>query len=262
MDCPSVFCYPTPGKIKADMICAAFAQGAGGVRTDPRQGLQPGPAFFYGVTEATMAVWKRAVDEGQDWFYCDNSYFDRGRQASFRVTKNAFQLSALAVPSFKRLDAVGVRMQPWKTPADGHIVVCEQSREFMHLSGFGSGWLEWVERQLDKATARKVVVRRWNRDKKKMADTLNEALEGAWALVTHMSAAANQALIAGIPVFTTGGCAASPLAGGVLSSIESPVYPNDREAWAAGLANNQWTVEEMRDGTCWRALQSGETVWK
>ena len=31
----------------------------------------------------------------------------------------------------------------------------------------------------------------------------------------------------------------------------------DRERWARVLAANQWTVEEMRSGVCWRELNDG-----
>jgi hypothetical protein len=31
--------------------------------------------------------------------------------------------------------------------------------------------------------------------------------------------------------------------------------PDDRESWAATLAAQQWTLEEMRSGLAWRELQ-------
>ena len=36
--------------------------------------------------------------------------------------------------------------------------------------------------------------------------------------------------------------------------IEEPRYPDGREPWLWNLAANQWTREEMADGTCWRGL--------
>lgn len=87
-----------------------------------------------------------------------------------------------------------------------------------------------------------------------MGRTLQEDLKDAHCVVTHMSAAANEALIAGVPVFVTGLCAASPLASGSLKEIEHPRYPSGREEWLAGLAGAQWTLDEFRRGIAWRAL--------
>jgi hypothetical protein len=125
----------------------------------------------------------------------------------------------------------------------------------MKLSGAGEEWLRTVGSILKLQTARPVRVRRWNRDKDKAARTLQADLQGAWALVTHMSAAANEALLAGVPVFLTGRCAATPMESGPLSMIEQPRLPDGREEWAAGLAAMQWTLDEMRAGMAWKALQ-------
>lgn len=253
----SVFCYPSPGKAKAAMICEAFATGSGGAVADYRRGLQPGAAFFYGVVDETWRLFDQARKDGRDWIYCDNSYFDRGRQAYFRVTRNAFQQTEIVRPDYKRLDSIGAKVKPWRTEGK-HVVVCEQSEAFMRLSGFGDNWTNGVVDILSKHTQREIRVRKWNRDKSKMAATLKADLVNAWALVTHMSAAANEALLVGIPVFVTGECAALPVASGKsiedLQGIDSPEYPGGRSEWAASLAGQQWSTDEIRSGKCWREL--------
>jgi hypothetical protein len=234
------------------MICEAFARGAGGMIMDSRHGLNAGPAMFYGVVDDTLALWQRAVAEGRDWYYADNAYFDRGRQAQFRVTKNAFQISTIRPPNYKKLDTLGVVVRPWVS-SGRHVVVCEQSREFMRLCGYGANWLDNTVAAIKKHTDRPLLIRRWHRDKAKLAATLRDDLKDA--LVTHMSSAANEALISGVPVFVTGTCAASPLALDDLSQIERPWRPDNREEWAAGLVANQWSVDEFNSGRCWRDLQ-------
>lgn len=256
MDCPSVTCYPTPGKARALAICEAFAAGAGGrVCADLSLGLQPGAAFFYGVTEDTYPLWRAAKEDGRDWYYGDNSYFDRGRQAHFRVTKNAFQVSGMCDPKYSRLDAIGARIKPWRV-GGAHVVVCEQSKSFLRLSGAGSDWLDKVLAELRAHTERPIRTRRWDRDKAKMSAGLQSDLAGAWALVTHSSAAANEALLSGVPVFVTGHCAALPMSSGVLAGIEAPARPDNREEWAAGVAANQWALDEIKSGQCWRDLNA------
>ena len=255
----SVTCYPTPGKAKALMICDAFARGASGAVRDPRHGAQPGAAFFYGVVDATARIFNTVRDEGRDWYYADNAYFDRGRQAYFRVAKNAFQLSKIVPGDYKRLDRAGVKIKPWRTTGE-HVVVCEQSAAFMRLCGYEGDWTSEVLAQLKQVTSRPVRLRAWNRDKGKMMATLKADLVGAWALVTHMSASANEALLAGVPVFVTGPCAALPMSNTTWQHIDNPVLYEGREEWAAGLVANQWTLDEMKSGKCWRDLNDQRLV--
>lgn len=255
----SVVCYPSPGKAKAAMICEAFAAGCGGVVADPRRGLRPGPAFFYGVVSETRALFDQVRAEGRDWYYADNSYFDRGRQGYFRVTKNAFQVSDLAAPDYSRFDQIGAKVKPWRGAGE-HIVVCEQSAAFMELSGYSGNWTQDILTVLAGHTTRPMRLRKWDRDKNKMMTTLKADLQNAWVLVTHMSAAANEALLVGVPVFITGLCAAGPVASGTtfgdLAQIETPRYPGGRSAWAAGLAAQQWTIDEIKTGRCWGGLNA------
>jgi hypothetical protein len=75
-------------------------------------------------------------------------------------------------------------------------------------------------------------------------------------LVTWSSAAANEALLAGVPVFVAGDCAASKMGLSDFTKIESPIYPPGRAAWAAALAGQQWSLEEFRSGVAWRTLQA------
>jgi hypothetical protein len=136
-----------------------------------------------------------------------------------------------------------------------------QSEHFMrHVAGYDGGAAQWqrdVLGTLQKHTDRPIVVRHWVRDKAERAKTLHQDLEGAWALVTHTSAAANEALLAGVAAFVTGPSAALPMALSQLQSIEYPRRAEGREAWAAALAGRQWTVEDLKSGTAWRALNHG-----
>lgn len=248
-----VTCYVSPGKAKSKLLCDAFAEGCGGTVADPKR-LAPGWAFFYGVVEQTVPLWRQALAEGRA-LYCDNSYFDRGRERYFRITKNAVQLTRIASGDPARLAALGVRIEPWRQ-GGRHIVVVEQSEAFLRLAGCEGDWLADTLQALRRASPRPITVRRWNRDKGKAASTLASDLRDAWCLITHMSAAANEALLSGVPVFVTGPCAATPLASGALSQVETPLRPEGREAWAAGLASNQWTIDEIRRGIAWKALDA------
>ena len=75
----------------------------------------------------------------------------------------------------------------------------------------------------------------------------------AWCVVTHVSAAALDALRLGIPVVTTGECAATPLATPI-AEIDNPRMPDGRESLFSTLAYGQFTQEEMRSGLAWNVV--------
>lgn len=230
-------CYPQPRKTRSRLVLDALSAGWRG-----------GDAVaFYGVV-GIERVFETARREGE-WLYGDNAFFDACRGRFFRFARNGFQVSGLQPPDFGRL--AGLTPGPWRRGR--HVVVVEQSPHFLALCG-EADWLRRTLEAIGKATDRPIVVRPWSRDKAGAAATLAADLEDAHALVTHMSAAANEALIAGVPVFVTGPCAATPMASGGIDEIERPRYPEERLEWLAGLANSQWTLDELRNGTAWRRL--------
>lgn len=256
-----ITCYPTPGKAKAAMLCEAFAEGAAKCGISVRiahsaERLSDGAAVFYGVTPETAHLWHQAKTEGRDWYYIDNSYFDCGRGVYFRVTKNALQY--LGEPwngsDGVRLQKLGVKIAQSST-CGKHIVVCVQSDSFMRtFAGMGAEeWLSSITPAL-RATGRDIRVRRWSADKPRQGASLTDDLRGAWALATYNSAAAIEAVIAGVPAYCTGptalGALASPQIGHPLASAQRV---SER---LAVLADRQWTLDEMRAGVAWRGVNA------
>lgn len=245
--------YPMFGKSKSLEICRAFVAGCGGIVAKDARQLLDGPAFFYGVNESNLHLWRQAEkDLRRDYFYADNSYFDKSRQQYFRVTRNRLQHSGSGQSDGTRFAALGIPISPWKT--DGtHIVVCPQSAAFMRdVVGRPDDWLEVTLLTLRHVTSRPLLVRQWERDKTSLAATLAHDLERAYALVTWSSAAAVSALLAGVPVIVSDRCAAFRLSGS-FQAIEYLPRPT-RETWAGVLADNQWTLNEMRSGEAWAKL--------
>jgi hypothetical protein len=200
---------------------------------------------------------KQAKSEGRVWYYGDHAYFWRRRY--FRITRNAFQHTGVdhrfgVRPDMDRLRHLGVRIEPWKR-GGRHILLCPPDAIYCKRQGFDAGaWQRNVITELKRHTDRPIKVRpRLAADRGPA--TLREQLAMAHAMVTHHSNAAVEALCFGIPVFTTGHCAARTLASNPLQNIESPLYPDGREAWAGTLAANQWTVEEIASGKAWEALK-------
>lgn len=260
----TVVCYPSAGKAKGKMICEAFAEGCGGRVVHGAKGLESGAAFFYGTTEDNRALWFEAMRDGRDWFYCDNAYYF-GRGNYFRVTKNAMQHTGIGKTDGRRFRRFNLRFQPWKKNGR-HIVVATQSNLWhkrFHLTD-RSGFAHLVERQLREYTDRPVI---HCLKPEPLPDPytahspkLEALLADAWAVVVHTSSAAVAALLAGVPVFTLDRCMATAMGSLDLSEIESPRYPDNREEWAGVLADNQWTVDEIRNGSAWLALRERAPV--
>jgi hypothetical protein len=58
-----------------------------------------------------------------------------------------------------------------------------------------------------------------------------------------------------VPVFCDPNvCGATPIAGTDFTKIEKPRY-EDRVALFSNLAYNNWTMEEMSNGTAWKMLK-------
>lgn len=81
----------------------------------------------------------------------------------------------------------------------------------------------------------------------------------AYALVTHGSHAAIDAILAGVPAVVLGDGAAKPVASTDLLDLkdECPPYPDKetRFRWLSAIGWWQWTVPEMVEGAMWRFLR-------
>lgn len=192
--------------------------------------------MFYGVRPAVAHLWRQAKEEGRDWYYADNSYFDVAREREFRITKNAIQHTGQGESDGRRFAALGLTLQPMKT--DGAcVVMCAQSAEFMDVVAGDPGWLQRVLGNLQERYGDPRVIVRTKHEKRPLV----EDLKRAGLLVTWSSAAAVTALLEGVKVMCAPECCAT--------------YCGDRVMWSKVLADNQWTIEEIARGDAWRVLQ-------
>lgn len=216
--------------------------------------------FTYGCLRGILPTLRQAQREGRTWIYADNGYFRPMREKPsgyFRVTVNALQHTGSGKAGPERWRRLDLKIKPWRKTGR-HIVVCPPARLVaIMLEIDADRWLAETLATLRAQSDRPVRVRAkmsWRDVKFGFFQPLASDLIDAWALVTHSSNAAVEALLAGVPVYCTGACAAARMGWADPAMIETPVLPDDREQWAWNVAANQWTLEEMRDGTCWRDL--------
>jgi hypothetical protein len=228
---------PVAKKQKALDICNAFIGGA----PKSAEGY-----VFYGVNETNLEAWNKAKKSGRPWYYIDNSYFDAVRGKQLRVTKNAIQIQNAAgqMSDGKRFDALDIEIKPWKDNRKGEYwIACEQSLQFMVNVVRDPLWLERTLR--DTANGWPIQLRPWNPDKLKIQTTLVEHLKGARRLVAHTSAAAVTALLEGVPVTVS-----------EHSAVYGVKYGDQRLPVMQVLADNQFLISELKDGTAWSHLNS------
>ena len=285
--------YPVPGKEKSKLICNAFAAGApkhatGAVffgtegvmqafrraqqgtwwyidnaYTDPQRGL------YFRVTKNALQV-----DVGRLTGIFDN------RQSGLREWwNNGFETSGLILPgqcenqfgaysdrprgwlpsTGERFAKLGITVKDWRHKPDGKIIVIPQSDDFMKSTLGRKG--DWLRETVEKLNAwgygPRIRVRPWLRDKKTAYVELHRDLDDAALVVTWSSASAITALYEGIPAISESGAAhalTGPLTQERVAQPLTPTYEERLHLFQV-LADNQMTLEEMRNGTAWRWLE-------
>lgn len=237
-------------------VCEAMHQGTRLPMVPPAPLLGGGVAT-YGFLRGILPTLNEARSLGREWVYADRGYFQAtygdDHSGFFRLSRNRWQHSGEGEPDFARWKALGLKIDPWRKGGE-HILVCPPGDVFSGaVGGFSSeAWIRTVLSTLYKITERPVRVRlKSETGRRPLAADLKEC----HALVTYMSNTAVQALLAGVPVFCNESCAAFPMGGRDLGEIENPPMPEGREVWAATLAANQWTLEEIRAGHANRIFQ-------
>jgi hypothetical protein len=210
---------------------------------------------MYGCLRGLLPTLRQAQNEGRTWYYADNGYFRPGKVGGyFRVTRDAVQHEGDGEAGPKRWNKLGLKIKPWRKTGST-IIVIQPEPLSTELWRVDKKWAAKVIAELKRYTDRPIVVRRKIGDKlQDHAPPLAVALQDAWAVVVWTSNVAVEALLAGVPAFCTDPCAAYRMGTPDLSRIEDPVMPDDREQWAWNLAANQWSLDEMRSGLCWREL--------
>lgn len=246
--------YRMPREHTSPRWCRAFAAGCGGAEIIDDGQLRPGPVALFG----SPGLWNQLEQvraEGRPWWYGDHGYFGRGDY--YRVTAGRLQLDGQetrsAPPDHARLRALAVEIRPWRT-GGSHVLICPPDQVFAGLNHFDvEAWTRNVLSELQRHTGRELRVRKRQLGTRK-ARPLSRDLADCWCLVTYTSNAAVESVCAGVPVICTGPCAGRLMGSGDLSQIETPRMGEDRETWAAWLAANQWNMDEMAAGDCWRAI--------
>lgn len=257
---------PVPHKEKSKLICKAFAHGA--------PASAQGDVFF--GTEGVMVAWqaaqRRAAAGGAPFWYLDNSFTDPQRGQYFRVTKNALQVNpmwrggrldgTLRYSDGARFARLGITVKEWRDNPNGQILVIPQSDDFMKSTLGRKG--DWLGETVNKLNAwgfgPRIRVRPWQRNKTQAYVELHKDLDNAAVVVTWSSASAITALYEGIPAISESGSARALTGPLTEERVHQPLRPSlaERQRFLEVLADNQFTLDEFRNGTAWRWLERSQ----
>lgn len=226
-------------------------------------------AVFYGYTHVLRRVMADYIAAGKKAVYIDLGYFDReGLRGHHKISINARHPTAYfnARPHDNyRAAKLGLTTKPWKSNPDGHILLAGMGEKAAEAEGKKVESFEyWAIAEIRKITDREIVYRpkpSWVQARKipgtiwsPKAQPLAEVMDSAFAIVTHHSNVAVEALAAGIPAFCWGGVALC-MSLQDLSAIERPFYPEGRSEWLNSICYTQWSIDEMTRGLPWRHLK-------
>lgn len=211
---------------------------------------------------AVMWGWKRRdlFKPYRQFVYADLGYWDRDHYT--RVCVNGWSPDRYLQSGLPRarFEDLGLEIKSWRGSGSEIIIAgCTPKSAADH----GFGYMEWEQRVAQglKDCGRPVVYRPKPNDQGKRRirgigyddRPISEALSSAYAVVTHHSNMAIDALLAGLPVHCETGaaaCMSTPL-----DQIASAREPEGREQFLSDVAWLQWTMEEIRNGACWAHLK-------
>jgi len=210
----------------------------------------------------------------------------------FRIVKGKLHTIRGKVGTGQRLNeleykGIDINFKGWNTGDTKHILLCPSSPTVTyHINGISQeDWINEVTSTLKQFTQREIRVRNKPRPENQWWGTdIKDELKDCHCLVTNMSMTAIDAVMNMVPVIchTDNHClvtnmsmtaidavmnmvpvichtdnVVSPVASHDLKFIEKPLRPGRKtmNEWLKYVAENQFTLEEISNGTAYRVLQ-------
>lgn len=211
-------------------------------------------AIGYGILRGTGDIFKHNRIHDIDYYEVDRGYINPNHfDGYYRISKNALQAkyNSLEFPS-DRLGKLKIDRQEWFNPK-GQIIICPPTEYIENYYGHKNGWwLSEIEAAL-KDIKKSIIIRN-----KLNQSPLEQQLKDAYCVITFNSNVAVDAAIKGIPVIT----GAYSIVGkwcknSIQDVIDAKIEPRNSlevDKLLRFISYNQFTLEEIRNGTAWRLL--------
>ena len=231
---------------------------------------------FQGLIRNTHEVYEKCLETNTKFYYFDQPYFfmsgyqphKKFNDIWYRIIVNNTQKNFISKSQkyedrYKEIcktTSKGITLKKWR-PSGNHILVIPPSYHTAKWYGIDRAvWESDIVAKLKRHTDREIRIRHkyiGNMDiGNKIRKPLEEDLKDCWAMVSWHSMCAVEAVLNGIPSFTSEHSPAKPVSLNLshLDCIEEPRKP-DREQWLYSLLGAQFTLEEMKSGHAYKFLQ-------
>ena len=224
---------------------------------------------MYGILAGSGEVSKWCEKENKDFYFMDHGYFTNAHDSPhwLRITKNKHCQNIMQKrPDDRYKKYFAKEIKPWQKSGKKILVLPPTNA----ISNFFQvdNWLNETLKTLQANTDRQIDVREKPYNPTIAIDHVGATVkidkptnhqgpinwQDYHAIVTYNSNTAIASLHNGVPVFCDSvNSAVAPISETDFSKIETPKY-EDRMALFSSLAYNNFSLNEMADGTAWRIL--------
>ena len=246
--------------LKYDPICVNFVKGSNGrISSYNREKKSTTPLLIRGLSGKCQEAIKDCIANGRTFYYLDTGYLGNFKHKTYhRITKNGMQnLSEIRKRPHDRLNKIGYHF-PEKKKRGDEILICPPSSKVMKFYGEDPDkWMYNTVKEIRKFTDRPINMRdKPTRTERISSDTIWDALDKAYVLITYNSIAATEAMLHGVPAIALAANSASALCNTKISDLNDLYIPQKQDVieFAAHLSYCQFTPQEMLSGFAWEML--------
>ena len=155
-----------------------------------------------------------------------------------------------------RLRLLETMPQPWRTQGSKVLVVESSDNHHQLLGANRQAWRDHVTNELAKYTDRPVEYRAKHMDRKTRNSVYDLLMSSNdyYCVISDSSAAAVEAVWAGVPIITLNRHITTPVARTQVSDINN-LYRGPVGNWLCALTYSQFTKKEMQNGDAWKIIE-------
>jgi len=231
--------------------------------------------FFWGLGSNNLQEIKQVNEKGEEWWFIDVGYITKQitryptpsitdyDKTYFRIIKGKIHTTMGNPGDGSRhtkllQQGIDAEFKGWNTGECKHILLTPSSQMVTFYTNNMSqeDWIKDASEQIKCYTDKPIIMRNKPRPNNEWWGTdIKDDLKDCHALVTNMSMSAVEAVLNKVPVVTHQNNICYYVSGR-LEDINERRMParEDMTMWLRSVANNQFTLQEIEDGTAYKVL--------
>ena len=231
--------------------------------------------FFWGLGSNNLQEIKQVKEKGEEWWMVDVGYItdqivryptpsiEKHDSTYFRIVKGGIHMISGKPGDGSRhtkllQQGIDAEFKGWNTGECKHILLAPSSQTVTFYTNDMSQeeFIKQATEEIKCYTDRDIIMRNKPRPNNQWWGTdIKDDLKDCYALVTNMSLSAVDAVLNKVPVITHSNNVCYKVSGS-LAGINERTMParEDITMWLRGVANNQFTLQEIEDGLAYEVL--------